>query len=235
MVHNLLVGSIHAENWLNVYEVQLLRIFSTYLLSTVRLASSASSPSSGRVEVRYKGIWGTICDYSWDLQDANVVCRQLGYDGALSVPRRAIFGRGAGQIWLSHVQCVGNEESISQCRHMGWGVHYCQHSYDASVVCRPAGKVMHVHGSIKISVKLEKPHLFPSLLNCSVHIKEMTLFAINQREKYSVQLIVIGKHNNHLSLFPFFHQDSPPLPLDLSPRTVFFQWLCNTKWSKGSI
>ena len=145
MVHNLLVGSIHAENWLNVYEVQLLRIFSTYLLSTVRLASSASSPSSGRVEVRYKGIWGTICDYSWDLQDANVVCRQLGYDGALFVPRRAIFGRGAGQIWLSRVQCLGNETSISQCRHMGWGVHYCQHSSDASVVCRPAGKVMYMY------------------------------------------------------------------------------------------
>ena len=112
--------------------------------------------------MQYKGVWGTICDYSWDLQDATVVCRQLGYDGALSAPGRAIFGRGAGQIWLSHVQCVGNETSISQCNHMGWGVHYCQHSYDASVVCRPAGKaIMNVHKGVIISVKIRETSFLP--------------------------------------------------------------------------
>ena len=43
----------------------------------VRLSDGADS-SQGRVEICIGGVWGTICDYSWDDLDALVVCRQLG-------------------------------------------------------------------------------------------------------------------------------------------------------------
>ncbi len=44
----------------------------------VRL-SNGTAPSNGRVEIYKDDRWGTICDFTWDIHDANVVCRQLGY------------------------------------------------------------------------------------------------------------------------------------------------------------
>ena len=117
--------------------------------------SPDNSPSSGRVEVLHMGTWGTICDRSWDLREADVVCRQLGYDGALSAPSYAAFGKRTGQIWLDYVHCEGDEISILDCYHSGWGVHYYYWYYywyndaDAGVVCRPTGKaVIHIQSAL---------------------------------------------------------------------------------------
>uniref|UniRef100_A0A8C4GG19 SRCR domain-containing protein n=1 Tax=Dicentrarchus labrax TaxID=13489 RepID=A0A8C4GG19_DICLA len=99
----------------------------------IRLTGSGSTRCSGRVEIYYNNTWGTVCDDSWDLNDANVVCRELGCGTALDAPQSAHFGEGTGQIWLDDVACSGSERSLTQCQHRGFGTHNCRHSEDAGV------------------------------------------------------------------------------------------------------
>ena len=38
-------------------------------------------PHEGQVELCLNGVWYLVCSNGWDVNDAKVVCRQLGYDG----------------------------------------------------------------------------------------------------------------------------------------------------------
>nr|XP_038035100.1 deleted in malignant brain tumors 1 protein isoform X4 [Anas platyrhynchos] len=102
--------------------------------TTLRLVGGLNK-CIGRVEMFYNNEWGTVCDDSWDMSDAMVVCRQLGCGTALSAPGSARFGWGSGRIWLDEVNCTGEENDISQCKAKTWGVHNCHHGEDAGVVC----------------------------------------------------------------------------------------------------
>lgn len=93
----------------------------------------------GGVEIKLNGTWGTICDDSWGIEEANVICRMLNFtEGALSTQCCGLYnGYGiAERIWLDDVHCVGDEQSIAACRHRGWGSHNCRHTEDVGVVCK---------------------------------------------------------------------------------------------------
>ena len=111
------------------------------LIHQIRLVNGPNQ-HTGRVEVYTNSTggtdnaeWGTICDDSWDINDARVVCRQLGFPDAVSAPSFARYGQGTGQIWLDNVACLGTEPDLFTCGHNGIGNHNCGHSEDASAEC----------------------------------------------------------------------------------------------------
>lgn len=113
--------------------------------------------NQGRVEICRFNIWGTVCNDQWDAVDAQVACMQLGFANFTgkqiysetplyltpstsiilldSVAISSGFTRGAGQIWLDNVLCVGNEIILDNCRANAIGMHNCSHSEDAGVRC----------------------------------------------------------------------------------------------------
>ena len=97
-----------------------------------------SNGSSGRVEVCYNGTWGTVCDDQWDIIDATVLCKQLGFPRALAVYHNSYYGPGNGSVLMDNVQCSGNEQRLQNCSFKGWHVHDCgdTHEHDAGVQCK---------------------------------------------------------------------------------------------------
>ena len=103
------------------------------LLDEIRLVNGEVY-YEGRVEVFYNGAWGTVCDDRWDDENAQVVCRQLGFSGG-EARTHAYYGQGTGSIVLDNVECTGSEDSLDKCPHAGWVNHNCGHGEDAGVRC----------------------------------------------------------------------------------------------------
>ena len=99
----------------------------------VRLVGGSSS-LEGRVEVLLDGMWGTVCDDLWGLDDAVVVCRQLGYPSVIAARTSAFYGAGSFSIVMADVVCSGNESRLQDCQ---FDAHTsgCSHFEDAGVVC----------------------------------------------------------------------------------------------------
>ncbi|XP_054735458.1 uncharacterized protein LOC129242688 isoform X3 [Anastrepha obliqua] len=98
-----------------------------------RLEGGRSS-NEGRLEVRYRGEWGTVCDDDFGLKEAQVMCNSMGFYGLPTIVKN-IYGPGSGPIWLDQVSCYGNETSLDQCSHWTWGEHNCNHTEDVGLKC----------------------------------------------------------------------------------------------------
>ncbi|XP_039257531.2 uncharacterized protein LOC120334142 [Styela clava] len=103
-------------------------------INVVRLFGS-SSKNIGTVGIFKYGEWGTVCDDSWDINDANVICRMLGFNRATAAPGAAKYGQGTGSIFMDDVNCIGTEDNIWSCPHIDESRENCAHSEDAGVAC----------------------------------------------------------------------------------------------------
>ncbi|XP_008046502.1 galectin-3-binding protein [Carlito syrichta] len=135
----------------------------------MRLADGGAS-YQGRVEIFYRGQWGTVCDNLWDLTDASVVCRALGFENATEALGRAAFGQGSGPIMLDEVQCTGAEPSLANCTSLGWLKSNCRHEKDAGVVCANETRSSH---TLDLSGELSAAlgQIFDSQQGCDLSIK----------------------------------------------------------------
>ena len=83
-----------------------------------------------------------VHSYSWDINEANVVCRQLGFPGALFADTGSYYGGDPIGFWLNDVVCSGTEANLGQCRHAGWGEGSCSFNQEAGVLCEQGGFIM---------------------------------------------------------------------------------------------
>jgi len=85
--------------------------------------------------------WGTICDSDWTEDDANVVCRSLGYRPISATPYMVGPNSGGmGPIWANNVTCVGTEFYAVDCQtessYYNDGEIICDHATDdVGVTC----------------------------------------------------------------------------------------------------
>ncbi|XP_003447254.2 T-cell differentiation antigen CD6 isoform X2 [Oreochromis niloticus] len=121
----------------------------------VRLAGGTDR-CAGRVEVWKNRQWGTVCDDDWDLNDAHVVCAQLGCGYALNVTGQAgLFPPGKGPIYLDDLNCTGKEENLWSCPATQEEDQDCGHKEDAGVVCSEMRGLRLTGGMDRCSGKLE--------------------------------------------------------------------------------
>ncbi|XP_042345412.1 scavenger receptor cysteine-rich type 1 protein M130-like [Plectropomus leopardus] len=84
---------------------------------SIRLVNG-NSLCSGRLEVKSNQSdqrWSSMCEADFDLQDAEVVCRELGC-GAPSVLQGALYGEVKAPVWTKEFQCEGHESALLDCR-----------------------------------------------------------------------------------------------------------------------
>ena len=108
--------------------------------------SGSSVLHAGRVELRIKGIWGTISQdyFPWGENlgpgTTRVICRQLGFSDAVISAGYSVYGPGVGPVWFNtyHLRgCLGHERNILNCSSSSPRFTANNHQQDVSVVCKP--------------------------------------------------------------------------------------------------
>ena len=114
------------------------------------------TPHEGEVEIYLNGVWGSVCAEQywwqrehWDIREARVVCRQLGYDGreflqgvqhinnlirllSGSIPRLQYPVLSTVYV-LNNVECSGDEDMLTDCEHRSISSNFCYKR--AAVIC----------------------------------------------------------------------------------------------------
>ncbi|KAJ8916663.1 hypothetical protein NQ315_000308 [Exocentrus adspersus] len=107
---------------------------------SIKLAG-AGKTNEGRVEVTAFGKTGYVCDDQFGIKDANVICRELGFQlGAADIKGNSYYATDVKEnntlYMLDDLDCIGNETTLLDCNFPGWGIHNCRDQEIAGVVCK---------------------------------------------------------------------------------------------------
>ncbi|XP_039312478.1 uncharacterized protein LOC105203625 isoform X3 [Solenopsis invicta] len=106
----------------------------------IRLAG-ANNSFEGRIEVKILGHWGQVCDDGFGMINADVICKELGFElGALEVRPGGFYGNldPPTRFMVDQLKCRGDETTLRECDFNGWGVHNCQPEEAVGIVCKTA-------------------------------------------------------------------------------------------------
>ncbi|XP_023331139.1 neurotrypsin [Eurytemora carolleeae] len=149
----------------------------------VRLVGGESF-NSGRLEIRHKGIWGTVCADFFSNNEANIFCRMLGYDGNSTWGEISELHQkeGSWPIWIRLPEtslCTGTEKSIDECHESDlWNHDYsCSHHEDIQLTCSDDDMIIEVVGLENSSEQQELVGFENKQIveNCGLRRKPVTL------------------------------------------------------------
>jgi len=116
----------------------------------IRILNHAGELSNeGRVEMRYEGIWGTICSLGNNKQSAKRICLDIGYkdgewlspDGSAGKNFCKVFnnenycGAPTTKILFTKIVCEANDPDFNKCNKFLADPDECSHQFDAIIRC----------------------------------------------------------------------------------------------------
>ncbi len=105
--------------------------------------------AQGRLEMRYEGVWGTICSLGNNRLSAKIICRDIGYkDGQWKSPAGTPgksfctsfndedhCGAKVSKSLFSKITCSKNDNTFNKCLKQLADPNECGHDFDAIISC----------------------------------------------------------------------------------------------------
>ncbi|MES2854849.1 MAG: scavenger receptor cysteine-rich domain-containing protein, partial [Bdellovibrionota bacterium] len=110
-------------------------MFGMSLNAVTAIAAEGDLRLTGRegiLEISHNGEFRGVCDDSFDREDAQVACAQLG--GSLIRYSTGMTGFN-DQHWVDDLACRGDERYLDQCPRSSWGVENCGAAEHVAVEC----------------------------------------------------------------------------------------------------
>ncbi|XP_052236237.1 uncharacterized protein LOC127848005 isoform X4 [Dreissena polymorpha] len=117
-----------ANGWTTIEECQ--EYSYPLYIQEIRLVDG-NSTFDGRVEIKVFNTWGTVCNDLFGIEEANVICKMIGFYSAEGFRTSSI--QGTGPVYVDNMACDANSSHINDCQYSTY--HDCSHSEDVAVTC----------------------------------------------------------------------------------------------------